>query len=534
MLSILLKNRLQALMASFFRGSRRKKSSSPVGKLGVAVLVVYLIACFFYLFYISFDSMAQPLFGSGLGWLFFALIAIMDLGVCVIFTLFMAQKQLFEATDNDLLLSLPIPPRDILASRMLMLLLLCYFYQLLVLPAAIVVWWRVAMPSLLSLICFCVVFLTLPLLALALCCLLGWLLQLLSSRLPKKNILSMLVSVGFLIAYFYFYSNLQNYIARLIANSESIAATMQAKLPPLFYLGSAVAEGNLLHLLIYLLFALIPFALVYLLLSRSFVRLTTQKRGIRHIKYEARAMKVKSPLRAFVGKELRLFLNSSTYMLNGALGLVFMLIGAVLLLVRRDAVADFVGQLQLANANVVYILVPLLIGMVSGLNIISASSVSLEAKCLWISQSLPVKKGSALLAKVLLQIILVLPVTLLLALILVLQLRFPLFETLAVLAYCALFAVFMAYFGVYINLHFPKLDWVSESMVVKQSTSVLITMLGGIAVGTIPFVAYLLLLIDSMPAAWFICGVSLLLLIAILLMHRYLTGKGAVKYAFLA
>ena len=59
-------------------------------------------------------------------------------------TVFTAKAQLFEAKDNELLLSLPVRPRDILASRMVSLLLWNLLFGVLVAVPALLAWTQAA------------------------------------------------------------------------------------------------------------------------------------------------------------------------------------------------------------------------------------------------------------------------------------------------------------------------------------------------------------------------------------------------------
>jgi ABC-2 type transport system permease protein len=42
-------------------------------------------------------------------------------------------------------------------------------------------------------------------------------------------------------------------------------------------------------------------------------------------------------------------------------------------------------------------------------------------------------------------------------------------------------AIFIALFGLWVNLRFPNLDWITETVVVKQSAAMLITIFSGMA-----------------------------------------------------
>ena len=61
------------------------------------------------LFFQMFHTLAVPLYAMGMGWLVFAMAGLTAAAMSVITSLFSAQTQLFEARDNALLLSMPIP-----------------------------------------------------------------------------------------------------------------------------------------------------------------------------------------------------------------------------------------------------------------------------------------------------------------------------------------------------------------------------------------------------------------------------------------
>lgn len=86
-----------------------------------------------------FSSICMPLHELGLGWLYFAIAGLMAFMLTFIGNVFATQTQLFDAKDNELLLSMPIAPKFILGSRMLLLLALDLGYVLLVMgPAGVV------------------------------------------------------------------------------------------------------------------------------------------------------------------------------------------------------------------------------------------------------------------------------------------------------------------------------------------------------------------------------------------------------------
>ena len=121
MLKALLKVRLLAIVSWFTGSSRKKKAQSKAQLIGFAALMLYAFGTMGFLFWHLFETIAAPFHMVGLDWLYFAMLCIMSFGLMFIGSVFTAKAQLFEAKDNDLLLSLPLKTGHILLSRMFML-----------------------------------------------------------------------------------------------------------------------------------------------------------------------------------------------------------------------------------------------------------------------------------------------------------------------------------------------------------------------------------------------------------------------------
>ena len=117
MIRALLRKQLRELGAAFLRSSKTGKARSRASAMGYAllfaVLVVVLMLCF--------AGMALPLASvllpAGLDWLYFASMGLTALLVSVLASAFTSYSGLFQSRDNELLLSLPIPPAVIFGVR---------------------------------------------------------------------------------------------------------------------------------------------------------------------------------------------------------------------------------------------------------------------------------------------------------------------------------------------------------------------------------------------------------------------------------
>ena len=121
MLWKLIKIRLQSLFSN--KGSQKKKTNQKGRAILIGLLFVYCAVAFGAMFYFLFDSIAQALLPvPNLRWFYFALTGLLAFALSFFFTAFTAKSELFEAKDNELLLSMPIKPSTMLLSRMAILL----------------------------------------------------------------------------------------------------------------------------------------------------------------------------------------------------------------------------------------------------------------------------------------------------------------------------------------------------------------------------------------------------------------------------
>ena len=207
MLKTLLRIRMAALLAAFTGQSRKRKSQTKGKAVGYAFLMLYCFCAFVFLFYASFSQLAAAFFPAGLGWLYFAMFAIMAFALMFIGSVFTAKSQLFEAKDNELLLSM-----------------------------------QYGETSGTGIAAFVVIVLALPLFSLAVSCLFAWLVSLVTSHMRNTTAVTMVISVVFMLAYFLFCFRMNSYVTQLAANGAAIAGALGSA-APLVWLGRAVCPG---------------------------------------------------------------------------------------------------------------------------------------------------------------------------------------------------------------------------------------------------------------------------------------------------
>ncbi|MFQ7840469.1 MAG: hypothetical protein ACLRHD_03450, partial [Thomasclavelia spiroformis] len=265
MLKSLVKIRLQGL---FFRSLKTAKKESPsFGKIIFMLLIIgYVAVVFGLMFGVMFNEILKPFSLIGYEWLYFGIMGILVVLLCFIGSVFVTQQEIYGAKDNELLLSMPIKTKDILLSRVFVLLIVNYLYEALIVVPGMIVYFYQTSFDLIKFLFFLIVIITLPLLALALSCAFGWVMAMIMKRIKNKTVITVVISLAFLGAYFYLINKVPEYIMALVANGKSIGEAIENTLFPIYYLSIAISDVDILSLLMYLLWVFVPFALVIYLL----------------------------------------------------------------------------------------------------------------------------------------------------------------------------------------------------------------------------------------------------------------------------
>ena len=529
MLKLLLKVRLASMLAGL-AGNFRSRKKLGAGKIVLlALLYAYLVAAFIFMFFSLFISMAEPMHESGLDWFYFAMFVMTAFSTMFVLSVFTAKAQLFEARDNELLLSLPVPPRCILASRMLSLLLSNYLFELLVALPALAAW-CIACPVTGGLVVsFVLVCLCLPLFSVALSAFFGWLLALVTARVRRKSLVSTVISLAFLAAYIYVVSNINTLLSGLLTNAGHIAGSVSAVLP-VYWLAEGVAKADFIHLALGLACLVLPFVLCYIILSATFIKTATTRRGFAKARYVEREARISSPFGALVRREWDRLLSSSTYIMNSAMGALLSVVGAAVLAAKGG---DLLPLLELLPEGYAAPIAALLLCTVSSMTTISACSVSIEGKNLWIVRSMPVPAIQALKAKLALHLAISAPSTLLMQLAACFVLRPTGLGLVWMLLLPQLFGLVMALLGLWANLRHPRLDWISETQAVKQGIAVAIALFGGWGIVLLPVAAGVLLARFSWGLNAVAAAFLVLLAALCVLLWRWIKRRGADIFASL-
>lgn len=530
MLKVLLKKQMAEVFRSYFfnykKNCMRSKGSIAAMFVLFAFLMVGVLGGTFTFIAVSICGGLAPV---GMGWLYFALMSGISVTLGTFGSVFNTYSGLYLPKDNDLLLSMPIPVRIIIMSRLLNVYLLGAMYSGAVMIPSLAVYWAIAGLTALNLICGIMLFVIITLVVLMLSCALGWIIARISLRLKNKSFITVLVSLAFIGGYYFLYFKAQDWIRELVANAAVYGESIRSSNYALYMFGR-IGEGDLLSTVIFTAAAAAALALTMFVLSRNFLRLATASGASGKNKYTEKRARQKSAFGALLVKELSRFASSPNYMLNCGLGILLLPAFGVLMLVKGSELLSLLDNMIVSVAGVPEILVCTALMLMSTMNDMAAPSVSLEGKSIWIPQSLPVRPRTALRAKAAMQLVLTWIPMLVAVLCSVPFVGATFLDKLLICLVPMLYALFSALFGVFLGVKNPITEWVSEIIPIKQSGAVMIAIFGGWGFVAVFAALYFVLGAPVGPAPYLL-GWTVILIAASALMFRWLDTKGAEEFA---
>lgn len=533
MFFILLKTRLAYMFTGLAKQTKRGKAAG----IGMLVLTIVLLAYLafivagvsFLIFFVSCRVMCD----NGYTDVYFAIAALLSFLMGFLTTVTAAKTQVFESGDNEMLLAMPIPHRAIILSRLASLLVVEYVSQLLVVvPCAIayIVFYGIQ-PVTAAL--FVLGFLLLPLITLTVSCFVGWLISLITSRLGRlKNIFSIMLYILFFGAYFLGYSHLFStdidvLVDNISAFLEPIAHGIRAYAPPMMWLGRGIA-GSPLYFLLFAASAIIPALLMLWIMSRTFVSMASRGKHTVRGKYTAADAKVSGLRGTLVSKELARTFSSPGYLMNISGGLILTVVAVIFSVVKADMVAEL-----MTLSPVIPRLAPAIVAAVTAalasMNTMSATSISIEGKTLWILKSLPICGADVLRAKMLAHMIFCTPPPLIAALVIGVSAGVGAVHIFLIILLSLAVNALFASFGLIINLLMPRFDWVNETAVAKQGGSTVVAMFSNM------FIAAVLAAVAIVPTLFVDAAVGIIVATIIsagaaALMYMYLVRGGGNRF----
>lgn len=479
MLKVLLKKQFAEVFRSFFYDQRKNRMRSK-GSIALTIgLIVFLVfgVCGGAFVFMSI-GICGGLCAAGAGWLYFVIMSGIAILAGTVGSVFNTFSGLYLPKDNDLLLSMPIPPRTIIISRLLNVYLLGTAFSSIALVPAQIVYWVTVGATWENVVSGVSLFVIVTLIVLMLSCLLGWLVARISLKLKNKSFVVVLISLAIMGIYYFGYYKAQVLIRELIANAAIYSANIKEAAYPLYYFGR-IGEGDLIVTAIVIGIVAVLLTLTLFLLSHSFLKTATASAGGKKIQYHEKKAKQKSAFAALLRKEFSRFTSTPSYMLNCGMGVLLIPALGVFLLIKGADTLGAINMLFTGRQGSAELIVCTVLVMLVSMNDMAAPAVSLEGKSLWLLQSLPVKPRSVLAAKTCVQLILTEIPLLFTVICAAIVMHASAIDTVLICLLPLIYGLFAALFGTFVGVMRPVLQWTSEIVPIKQSGAVMISMFGG-------------------------------------------------------
>ncbi len=522
MLKLLIKNEFLKVLR---QGGRKSKKRAAGGAAAYLIMMGAIGLLFMLMSFSSFYLMAPELINAGVGWLCFTYAVIFAVFLAVVGSVFMAQSQLYRAKDNDLLLSLPIPPWQILFCRMLPLYAQNFYFCFVVLFPAFIAYAIFGGVTVLSVLFLIIGLIIIPMLCTTLCCLLGFLVALVASRLKHANIVAVIFSLILFAAYFAVYIWFSQIMQSLTENGAQIADGIKGGFYPLYAAGTMMT-GDAVGFAVTFAICVGSFAILYLILSKTYYGLITRSHATVKSVYREKKLKRVSVWGALIGKEAKAFFRSTAYLLNCGIGVVMLFAVTLFLAIGGGWIADSVSQAVPGSISLLPALACVIICTISSMDCVTAPSVSLEGKSLYILQSLPVKPYKPLFAKLFLHVAFNAPMAVIAGITAAIVFKASALAVVMLILMPVSFNLLFGALGLIFNLKKPMLDWENETIVIKQSISVLLTLLCVFGVTVAMFALYAAASL-IMSADWYLFICFILITAGAALAILWLKKRGA-------
>lgn len=528
MLNVLLKKQLLELKYSYFKDRKTGKLKSKKAIIGYSVLYFFLYGCFaFSIFAITmFLKMYIPDVKNV--WMICSMMAFLTIFLSTFINMLITRGILYDAKDNDFLLSLPIEDKYIILSRMFHVIINSLIYTS-------ILW----IPTIVHCIIFCgfslliilyglLSLILLTLLVSVLSCLFGHLIASLTRKSKKKNIVTTVLTLVLLGLYYFIYFNANKFMTALLADIDKFSNFLQREGFILSIIGKAVSGDSVSMLLstgVYLLICIIGFMFILpnyrkqLVVSPSFSKK----------EFKGNYSKQISVKKALFNREVKLFFSNSTYTLNDGLGAVILCVGAVLLIVFKSKIDELLVFLEIIPEikEILPVILVFTILMIVGMDALSVPAVSLEGKNYWIVRSLPVSTYDVLNSKRLLQYRMHVFPALLLAM--VSTFVFDLEDSLSISI--MLFAVitgvtFITYVDLFLGIKGASLKWTDPTTVIKGGGSLLIALFGDMLLFPCLALLYVFVVKKYISSNMFIVCFILICIVLTFVLDKWVSSKG--------
>ena len=486
---------------------KKGKSKGLMGIVSLAILFAGIIVAVGYLYAKMFAEMYIAL-GQPSKFLptIFAICSV----ICLIFSFYSSSGNIYSAKDYELLSAMPIKTHTIVLSKLMFTYIADLLFAILVMvPAVFVHFDMIGSIATLSLLRLFLMTLALPIYPMIFSIVLGIVVSYISSKFRRKALVQSLIYFGIFIACYALAligTNLADTLAP-VRNMYFLLPWVESGMSDFLFVGLFVGVGIVL------------ISLAIFVVSITYNKLNTILKSVKRAnKYTLKEAKKNSQFKALAKKEFKFLFSTPIYAMNTLMGSVMMIVGSVVLTVIT--ISNNAQQMAMMFA---IILQPLCAFSLM-LSPTTAVGLSVEGSCFYIMRTTPISTKNLLNAKLFVNFVVAVIPALVGGIVFSLALSLAPWEIVVfTILNAPLYAALGGNIGLIFNLLFPCMKWDNIMKPVKQSLSLVFTIVIGMATagGIFAFI-------------YFVTGLSLeikfLIIFAFLLVMSILTYALIIRY----
>ena len=396
-----------------------------------------------------------------------------------IFTMMKTNGYLFAFKEYDMLMSMPIPIRTIVADKFLYMYINSLPILVITSVSMMVGYGIYAKPAFYVYIIWTLLSLMLPMIPMVIASALGALLARIGSGFKYKKAVQSVLLFAFILACVFS----RFFIEKLFRNGEvttymgNIADTMNSATryyPPAAWFTKAVTETDVLSILAFVVLSIGLLELMVTVVAKSYRRINSAlMSGSVHTEFKMGRQKGRSAIKAVAFKEFRRMLGSTTYLTNAGFGEVLAIIlGVAAIFVDGDKIVATIFQGAPITKEMMIPAIPFIIYFLLGMVATTCCTPSLEGKNYWIVQSLPISRMDLYRGKMLFNMYFTMPFMIFASITLGISFNADLVDIILFLACGTALLAFSTTFGMMCGLKHIRLDWENEIEVIKQGAAV--------------------------------------------------------------
>ncbi len=503
------------------KNNKKLKKRKPV-LIVATVFIILLIAAASFLYSYGVGTTLQMI---GMLELLPELMMAITCMITIVTTIYKVKGTLFGFKDFDVIMSLPVKTSYIATSRMLLLYLINITFTLIIMLPANLAYGILAQAEVSFYAISLLTVLFIPLLPMVIAAVIGTLIAIVAARFRHSNVINLIITFALFAGFMLFSFTIGDSEEKLGELSAAMTKQVDGLYPLARMYRIAVCEYNFFSIILFILISITSFILFAWIVGLRFKAINTFMAS-NHTKanYKMGNLEQTSPFIALYQKEIKRYFSSTLYVMNTAFGIVMMTMGAIAtLFISPETLAQVMEVPQISQ----YIgaLAPIFVSMCVAMTFVTACSISLEGKNLWILKAAPVSSQTIFNSKIAVNLTVTIPAVVVDAILITIGLKLSLGAFILLLVMPTVYAFFIAIVGLIVNLKLPKLNWTTEVIVIKQSAATLVTTFIGLFIVMVPTVLFFILHnVNSL----LLNGLITLIVAAITIcMYQYLNTKGA-------